>query len=163
LGTAHLYGFEFKNSLFLDALGWTGARLDGRVQLQGSRIGDPVTGERRPISNNLQRLIEVSLRHDVPGTAWAWGGGLFHLRRAADFRVRELGRYRDGPLSANIYIENKNVAGLTVRAGLSNLLSSRQELDRFLFDGRRGDPLLSIERRRRTTGPSVSLSVSGNF
>jgi hypothetical protein len=163
LNTAYLYGFEVKNSLFLETLGWAGGRLDARVQLQGSRIDDPVTGERRPISNNLQRLIDVSLRHDVPGTTWAWGAGLAHLRRAPDFRVRELGRYREGPLSANIYIENKNVAGLTVRAGLSNLLSSRQELDRFLFAGRRDNPLLSIERRRRTTGPTVSLSVSGNF
>ena len=163
LDTAYLYGFELKNSLFLDRLGWTGGRLDGRVQLQGSRIDDPITGESRPISNNLQRRIELSVRHDVPGTVWAWGGGLFHLRSAADFRVREMGRYRDGPLSGNIYIENKNLAGLTVRIGLSNLLSSRQDLDRFFYDGRRDSPLLSIERRRRTTGPSATLSVSGNF
>ena len=37
---------------------------------------DPLTGEKRPISNNLKDLAELSLRHDIPDTDWAWGGEL---------------------------------------------------------------------------------------
>ncbi len=161
--TAYVYGADWKSTLLLDGLGWAGGRLDARAHLQGSSVEDPVTGRKRPISNNLARLVEVSLRHDVPGTLWAWGAGLYHIHRAADFRVAELARYRQGPLSGNVYVEHKDVLGLTVRAGVSNLLSSRQELDRFIYESRRDEPLLWIERRRRSVGPAFSFSVSGNF
>jgi hypothetical protein len=160
---AHLYGIDWKSTLLLDRLGWSQARIDARVRLQKSSLEDPVTGEDRRISNNLIRLIDVSLRHDVPGTPWAWGGGLLHSRSAANFRTNELARFRQGPLSGNVYVENKDVAGLTVRAALSDLISSRQELDRFLFVNRRDGPLLSVERRRRSSGPVLTLSVRGNF
>ena len=32
-----------------------------------------LTGERRPISNNLKDLAELTLRDDIPDTDWAWG------------------------------------------------------------------------------------------
>jgi hypothetical protein len=162
LDRATLYGVDWKTSLLLDRLGWSQARVDSRVQLQRSSVEDPVTGRSRRISNNLIRLVDLSLRHDVPGTQWAWGAGVFHTKRAADFRTRELARFREGPIAGNLYIENKDVAGLTVRAGMSNLLA-RQELDRFLFLARRDGPLLNVERRRRSSGPLLSLSVRGNF
>jgi len=163
LDTAHIYGIDWKTTLLLDQLGWTGVRLDSRLQFQGSSVEDPVTGHSRRISNNLVRLIDVSVRHDIAGTNWAWGGGLYHIHRAPDFRIGETARYRQGPLGGNLYVENKNVAGLTVRAGVSNLISSRQELDRFVFVNRRDGPLLFVERRRRSVGPVLSLTISGNL
>jgi hypothetical protein len=163
LDVAHIYGVDWKTSLLLDRLGWSGVRFDARLQFQNSAVDDPVTGRSRLISNNLVRLVDISLRHDVPGTAWAWGGGLFHSVSAADFRIGETARYRQGPLAGNLYVENKDVAGLTVRIGISNLISSRQELDRFIFVNRRDGPLMSVERRRRSSGPELMLSVSGAF
>lgn len=163
LDTAYLYGVDWKTSLLLDRLGLTGVRLDSRLQFQGSAVDDPVTGRSRRISNNLLRLIDVSIRHDIAGTSWAWGGGLYHIRRAPDFRIGETARYREGPLGGNLYVENKNVAGLTVRTGLSNLISSRQELDRSVFVNRSDGPLLFVERRRRSVGPVLNLAISGNF
>jgi hypothetical protein len=163
LDTAYVYGVDWKTSLLLDSLGWMGGRVDGRVQLQNSAVDDPVTGRSRRISNSLVRLIDLSLRHDVPGTSWAWGGGLFHSRRAADFRIGQTSLFREGPLSGNLYVENKDVAGLKVRVGVSNLISSGQNLDRLIFAGRKDGPLLSTERRRRSVGPVLSLAVSGNF
>jgi hypothetical protein len=163
LDTAYLYGADWKTSLLLDRLGWTGGRLDGRVQLQNSAVDDPVTGRSRRISNSLRRLVDVSLRHDIPGTSWAWGGGLFHTRQSADFRIGQTSDFRVGPLSGNLYVENKDVAGLKVRAAVSNLISSDQDLDRLIFVNRKDGPLLSTERRRRSVGPVLSLTVSGNF
>lgn len=163
LDTAYLYGVDWKTSLLLDRLGWTGGRLDARVQLQNSAVDDPVTGRSRSISNNLNRLIDITLRHDIPDSSWAWGGGLFHTRQAADFRIGETLLYRTGPLSGNLYVENKDVAGLKVRAGVNNVISGGQDLDRLIFVGRRDGPLLSAERRRRSVGPVLLLAVSGNF
>lgn len=163
LSVATLYGVDWKSSLLLDKIGLAGARADARVQVQQSRVHDPVTGRPRRISNNLVRQLEFSVRHDIRGTQWAYGAGLLHRRQAPDFRVFEVGRYREGPLFGNIYAERKNIAGLTVRAGLSNLLTSRQSLDRFLYRPRRDGSLVSVERRRRSVGPILSLAVSGTF
>jgi hypothetical protein len=163
LDTAHIFGVDWKTTLFLDSLGWRGGRMDLRAQVQKSSVDDPVTGRSRRISNNLVRLLDFSVRHDIPGTSWAWGGGLYHILRAPDFRIAETARYRQGPLSGNIYAENKNLAGLTVRAGLSNLISSQQNLDRVIFVNRRDGPVQSLERRRRSVGPIATLSVSGSF
>lgn len=163
LGRAYIYGFDWKTSLLFDQLGMRGVRVDTRVQLQQSRIDDPVTGRGRRISNNLVRLIDLSVRHDVLHTSWAWGAGIFHSFRAPDFRTGETARYRQGPVAGNVYVENKNVAGLTVRAGLTDLISSRQELERSVFVVRRDGPLSFTERRRRSAGAAVFLAVSGNF
>jgi hypothetical protein len=163
LDTAYLYGVDWKTTLLLDRLGLTGVRFDSRLQFQGSSVDDPVTGRSRRISNNLVRLIDLSMRHDIAGTKWAWGGGLYHIYRAPDFRIGETARYREGPLAGNLFVENKDVAGLTVRTGISNLISSRQELDRFVFVDRKDGPLLFVERRRRSVGPVLTLAISGNF
>jgi hypothetical protein len=163
LDAARIYGLDWKTTLFLDRLGWTGGRIDARTQFQRSYVDDPVTGRTRRISNNLVRLIDISLRHDMPGTSWAWGGGLYSIKRAPDFRIGETARYLEGPVSGNLYAEHKDVAGLTVRAALSNLISSRQDLNRVIFVGRRDGPPQLLERRRRSVGPIFSLAVSGNF
>jgi hypothetical protein len=62
-----------------------------------------------------------------------------------------------------VYIENKDLAGLTVRAALGSLIASNQDLDRFLFNGRRDAGLVTVERRRRSVGPTAALTVSGTF
>ena len=163
LDVAHLYGVDWKATLLLDRLGLTGVRFDSRLQFQKSSVDDPVSGQSRRISNNLVRLVDLSVRHDIAGTKWAWGGGLYQIYRAPDFRIGETARYREGPLAGNLYVENKDVAGLTVRTGISNLISSRQELDRFVFANRNDGPLLFVERRRRSVGPLLTFAISGNF
>ena len=163
LDTAYLYGVDWKTTLLLDRLGLTGVRFDSRLQFQGSSVDDPVSGRSRRIGNNLVRLIDLAIRHDIAGTNWAWGGGLYHIYRAPDFRIGETARYREGPLAGNLFVENKDVAGLTMRTGISNLISSRQELDRFVFVNRKDGPQLFVERRRRSVGPVLTLAISGNF
>jgi hypothetical protein len=51
----------------------------------------------------------------------------------------------------------------TSTRSVRNLISSRQELDRFVFVNRIDGPLLFVERRRRSVGPIFSLAISGNF
>jgi hypothetical protein len=163
IDAALLFGVDWKTGLLLESLGWAGARLDLRVQLQNSRVEDPVTGRSRQISNALVRFLDIEFRRDLPGTPWAWGAALSHVHRAPNFRIAELGRYRLGPVAGSVYVENKDLAGLTVRASLGNLISSSQDLDRFLFDGRRDAGLSVVERRRRSVGPTATLSVTGAF
>ena len=157
------YGAEWKSTVKFDPIGWRGAKLDARLQIQETRVDDPLTGEPRRISNSLMRLVELSLRHDVPGTDWAWGGGASYALAALDTRLTEVGRQWEGPVWANVFVEHKDVFGLTVRATAGNLLGADSLWDRVVFDGRRTGPIAFIERRDRVIGPIFSFQVRGRF
>ena len=65
---------------------------------------------------------------------------------------------------ANVFVEHKDVFGLTVRATVGNLLNARHRFDRVVFDGRRErDPVLFVQKNNQLIGPIFSLSVKGNF
>ena len=158
------YGFEWNSTFQLDKLGWHGAKLDTLLILQTSRLKDPLTGEHRQISNIQKRAIELNLRHDIPGSPWAWGGSFFHDWLSKNYRLTEVGRQWEGPFWMSAFVEHKDVAGLTVRGSVNNILNARSRWERDVFDGFRDtNPLLFLERRNRLIGPIFSFSVRGNF
>jgi len=161
---AVVYGLEWNSTFQLARLGWAGAKLDARLQLQNSRLNDPLTGEPRRISNDLVRSAEINLRHDIPGGPWAWGGQLNHNRRAPSVRLGEISAsYEESPFNTSLFVEHKDLAGLTVRGSVRNLLGAKDYFDRTVFVGRRGSPISFIESRDRSAGPTFSLAVSGTL
>lgn len=163
LDSAQVYGIDSRSTFNLDPLGWSGARLDARFQWQDSQVEDPLTGEQRPISNSLQELVSLALRHDLANTDWAWGTGYSYQLNAKSYRLTEVGRQWEGPLWGDVYVEHKNVGGLTVRAGVYNLLAADSMWDRTVHSGRRTDPVDFIEERDRQIGPIFSFAVRGKF
>jgi outer membrane receptor for ferrienterochelin and colicins len=158
------YGVEWKGTWLFDKLGWKGAKLDSIIVLQKSQVDDPLTGESRPISNTLKRQVELTLRHDIPGSDIAWGGNLYHDWFSKSYRLTEVGRQWEGPIWLSAFIEHKDVAGLTVKAQVSNIFNARSRWERDVFSGFRDtNPLAFQERRNRLIGPIFSLSVRGNF
>ena len=62
------------------------------------------------------------------------------------------------------FVENKNVAGFTVRASVGNILGARSYRERIVYDGLRGaTPVRFTESRDRRIGQIFGLSVRGNF
>lgn len=163
LDSATVYGIESRSTINFDAAGWKGARLDAHLGWQGSRVDDPLTGETRPISNSMQEFFSLALRHDVGETDWAWGTGYEYYLNAPSYRLTEVGRQWEGPVWGNVYIEHKDVAGLTVRAGVANLLAADSMWDRTVHAGRRTDPVDFIEERDRQIGPIFTFAVRGKF
>ncbi|HEX9931669.1 MAG TPA: TonB-dependent receptor plug domain-containing protein [Allosphingosinicella sp.] len=157
------YGFEWNTTLNFDPMGWRGARLDARLQMQRSRVEDPLTGEDRSISNFLLRLFEVGLRHDIPDTDWAWGANLSHSFYARNVRLTEVGRQWEGPYWTSAFVEHKDVLGLIVRASVTNLTDARSMWDRTVYVGRRTGPVSFFEDRNRDIGPIFSFSIRGRF
>lgn len=163
LDQAQVYGIESRSTFNFDKLGWRGARLDASLGWQDSEVEDPLTGEQRPISNSMQEQFAFALRHDIPNTDWAWGTGYSYYLAAKRYRLTEVGRQWEGPIWGDVYIEHKNVYGLTVRAGWYNLLAADSMWDRTVHAGRRTDPVSFIEERDRQIGPIFSFSVRGKF
>ncbi len=162
-GTATLYGLQWTSTFNFDPLGIPGAKLDANITLQRSRLTDPLTGDRRPISENLTREVNLNFRHDIPRSQWAWGVNFFQFRQAQGFRLDQTSQYLDTPGSLGAFVEHKDVLGLTVRASVDNLLGTNESFERTFFAGNRPSPVLFTEHRDRFYGPIFTLTISGTI
>ena len=160
---ARRWGADWTGTFNLDATGWQGARLDARLQFERSSTRDPLTDEVRPISGSLKRRAELGLRYDVPDTSWATGGNLSYVLLENIYRPREIGRTWEGPVWGSLFIERKDLRGLTVRLSANNLLGATSLRQRTVYQQRRTGPVDYVESRDRRIGPILSLSVSGAF
>ena len=159
------------NSFFVKAtgtilfapLGWEGAQLEIDTYYRTTSIPDPLTGLRRPFSNDVPWQIDADLRHDVPGTDWAWGGGLFANQRLYGVRLNQISLDENAGVNASLFVENKDVAGLRIRASVSNLLDLNENYRRTVYVNRRDGPVAFTEERFRTYGTIFTLDISGTF
>jgi outer membrane receptor for ferrienterochelin and colicins len=160
---ATVSGIEWKGTFNMDPFGWRGARIDAHLQFETSEVEDPLTFEKRPISGNLKEAADISLRHDIPDTSWAWGTDLSYSFNARDYRLTEVGRFWEGPIWADIFIERKNWHGITTMVALSNLFNAASMWDRTVYVHRRTGPVDFIEDRHRRIGPILNVQFSGKF
>jgi hypothetical protein len=148
----------------LDPIGFKGAKIDATFVLQGSELRDPFTGEKRQWRGFNTRQANVAFRHDIPGSDWAWGAQANHNHVLPSYRSNQVDRNWEGPWFASVFVEHKDVFGLTVRARAGNLLGARQYRERIVYEGIRGEtPIDFVELRDRRIGPIFTLTVRGNF
>ncbi len=165
-GTATIYGLQWTSTFNFDPIGWRGAKLDANIQLQRTALDDPLTGLRRPINERMTRQIDITLRHDIPNTPWAYGATAFQYRQSAGFRLDQRFAFLDTPGSLGVFVEHKNVFGLTVRASVDNLLDTNESFSRTFYNGRRladDSNRAFTEDRDRLYGPVFTLSISGTI
>ena len=164
IGDARRLHLELSGTINLDPIGLKGARFDFRGVKRWMNVTDPFTGEDRPFSYDQVDSLNASFRHDVPQTDWAYGGGIYTDNQAPYSRRYEVGRNWEGPTFADLFIEHKDVMGLTVRAVYANILGARNFFERTVFDDSRpnGDVLFREVTDRRI-GPIFRFSVSGDF
>ena len=164
IGDADRLHLEANATINLDPLGFRGARVDLEVVKRDMNVIDPFTGLNRPFSYDQEGSFEIDFRHDVPGTDWAWGANLDHFDQAPYARRFEIGREWEGKVFGSLFIEHKDVLGLTVRARANNLLGARDYFQRTVFDGPRPEGAVRFEEyRSRRIGPIFRLTVSGDF
>ena len=104
--SARRQGMEWTTTLKFDAIGLPGLRLDSGVQLERSRLKDPLTGKQRPISETHKRRVDLELRYDVPRD-WVkreWRGH-YRGQKQIWFLLRLVGRDCDVKLRASDHPE----------------------------------------------------------
>jgi hypothetical protein len=90
----------------------------------------------------------------------------FRYRQSPLVRLDQIWRFVDTPGSLGMFVEHKDVAGLTVRASVDNLLGTNESFRRPFFDGRRNadnSNILFTEDRDRYYGPIFTLAISGTI
>ena len=163
LPSAFRYGLDWKYTFNFDPLGWEGAKLDGRFQYQFSEVRDPLTGQMRPVSNDMKLAAFFNLRWDIAGTDWATGGFWEYYEQYYGYRLTEYGRQWEGPVWAGLFLEHKNIYGLVGRVQINNLFDTDSTWNRTVYAGRRTDPISFVEYRNRPIGHIFSFSISGKF
>lgn len=164
IGSAERTQLEVNATMNGDPIGLAGTRIELRGVQRWMNVTDPFTGEDRAFSNDVYALVNVDFRHDVVGTDWAWGSGLFADDRVPYSRRQETGRNWEGPVFVDLFIEHKDLFGMTARAVYANVLGARNRFVRTVFDGDRPDaPVLFREDQDRRIGPIFRFSLSGNF
>jgi hypothetical protein len=158
------FGLESVSTIQFDPIGWKGAKLDTTFGFERTSVKDPLTGAKRPISGVRNRWVYVDLRNDIPGTPLAWGASYSYEHYTKYFFLTEIQRSWEGPNWFDLYVEHKNVMGLTVRATVGNILNARHRWTRYVFkDWRDSSPIDFVQRNNQLIGPIFSFKVSGKF
>ena len=164
IAKARAAAIDWTATLQFDPIGWKGAKLDLRALLQTSSLKDPLTGLSHQYNYFTDTQISGSLRWDVPRSDWALGINAEYYHVQPGYRLQEVGTQWEGPVWGGVFVEHKNVFGLTVNARVQNLFNARSLWDRTVYSGPRNTaPVAFHEDRDRLIGPIFRLTVKGNF
>lgn len=174
INSANRYGIELVSTLLLDPIGWQGAKLDIEVEAVKSSVRDPITLQNRRIGNDDIYSYEITLRHDIPGSDWAWGAGIEDFDDVGNIRLDQIADFDTQAPFSWFFIEHKDVFGLTVNAELGNLFDRGERFVRTAYGvldeatgnltrGRRDGPIGLVEDRTRKFGLIYRLTISGSF
>jgi hypothetical protein len=164
IDTARSYRVGLSGTINLDPIGIKGAKIDLNGWLDESSIEDPLTGLDRPFSYRTDRHVDISWRHDIPNSDWAYGFGMEYNHALPGYRLNEVGWDYEGPTYTWAFVEHKDVFGLTVNLNVFNVTDGRAIFDRYLYDGPRdSSPLLSREVHSLSVQPIFRIQVKGSF
>ena len=163
LDKAYEYGIQIDATLTFDPIGAKGVKLDMHGLFQTNRVDDPLTGRSRRISETLSRETNVDLRWDIPATKWAVGANYNDFRQAPGYRLGQFSQAINSPGNVGLFVENKDVLGLTVRGTVDNLIATKERFYRTVYVGRRTGPIAFGEDRSRFFGPIFTVNVTGKF
>jgi len=147
----------------LDPIGWRGAQLDLTAFVRETSVFDPLDQIYRPFSGSQRWLINASLRHDIPRSDWAYGGGVYANENEAGVRLNQISQYSLDGADGYVFVEHKDVAGLKLRATVGNLFNVGDVFSRTVFVNRRGSPVAFVESQDRTFGTIFTFEISGSF
>lgn len=164
LDSAVRFGAELNATFRFDSLGFPGLQYEFEGEARNSLLDDPLTGDTRRINRDLVSRISTEIRYDVPATPYALGINYNRSRRARSFRLDQssIGFTETGNLG--VFLEHKDIFGLTGTLAIRNLLNEVDFEERTVFlDRRNNSPIDFFETRDRTFGTILRFELRGNF
>jgi hypothetical protein len=159
-------GLDVTATIATDSFGIPGGKLDLFAEIHDTELTDPVTGEKRSHRWNQYFPLHysVSFRQDVPDTSWAWGIILEERSGNTLHRLDQtLIRNHKWPQAHRLFIEHKDVFGMTFKAEVEDLFGFTYQNSRTFYDGDRNGPVTGWETQSRHSPWVARLSLSGNF
>ncbi|WAT19144.1 TonB-dependent receptor plug domain-containing protein [Aurantiacibacter sp. MUD11] len=161
---ATLLGVYWNTTFQLEPLGLNGMQLEVTLQFEDTELEDPLTGEKRSFGGHQDHQVDLELRHDIPGSNWAWGAGMEYNHTLPYYRLGETGFNYEGPTYTYAFIEHKDVFGMTANLSVFNLTDGRAIQDRYVYEGYRDrTPLAFRETQDLSVQPIFNFRLSGDF
>ena len=142
---------------------WKGGRVDLSLGYVNTEVEDPILGNTRKISGDFYKSYSLSLRQDFNDTPWAIGAVVDYNEQAPSVRIDEVSFNNKSRGTLYLYVEHKDVMGLTVKAFAWNLLGAENRFRRTVYSDRLNGEVLFSERRSRRFGFSYTLVIEGAF
>jgi hypothetical protein len=157
--SVHLSGTQM-----LKRVGIDGAQIDYSYGYHASEIEDPFSGELRRLNGESIFHYDVTYRHDIPKTDFAYGVTVNDFKDARQFRRSEITRYDQSAPAVELFVEHKDVFGATAQLYVFNILNFSEDFERVIFDDARpvGNFLLR-EANELKFNPIVGINLSGSF
>lgn len=161
IGTGRINGVQASLRLPLQPI-----LAGGTLTLDGiwmdARVTDPLTGERRTISDFEDRKLEVELRQDSAVGRMAWGAKFTDKPEYVLYRFNEVERSRKSR-ALDLWMETTMTPGLRARITVVTAVGAPERRERTFHSPDRNGPVDRIELDQYRPGRWFILSVSGNF
>jgi hypothetical protein len=159
IGSGRSDQFVIALTLPTQKLGISGGQVKARFSWFDSEVTDPVTFDKRRITNAKPFVCNFSFTRDMPSGKWSWGASTgcpneYSRFRLAEVRTQRFEQYFEG------FVEWKPSADLTVRTTLSNWTSRNVTRERVIYRGSRADNVVDrVEYRSLPFEPYLFIQV----
>lgn len=156
---ARVWSVRANLALPLDAL-IPRAIVNVKYSRQGARLADPITGERRPLTNFQPETFEIELRQDLSTASWGvdYAQGFQKL-----FWYPDEARIQDHGADLGLYVETRRWRDTRLTLRLDGLLGTRTTYSRVQYSPSRAGRPSQGEVWDIRTPLVATVSVSRNF
>lgn len=165
IGDSKRWNGELEITLPLDwltkSVGIAGMEVKYTGHYHDSRVTDPVTGQKRRMSNRPLWHQEWALRHDIAKSGFVYGVTAYVQAENSAYFFNEYRRQKEG-VRANLFIEYSKFKIGTLRVQYTSIPDFGR--DRFFYTGTRATgEITQIINRRRYLDPLFQITLSGKF
>ena len=165
LGDGVEYGTNINASIRMGMIGMPNLLVNSTLSLQDSEVTDPFDGRKRRFRVYQRGRFTLTTRHDIPEWRFNWGTQYFDRIDGSMFQydIRDF-EFTVGEPFYGVFAEIRDRRGITYRLDVRQLTDGSQCRERWRYDGRRSDGVLSeLEYRCTHGGTQPSLTITGNF
>ena len=166
IGDGEKYGIDINSSTRMRMIGMPNLLVTGSVNVEDSKIEDPFLGIERRMQYSWRGRTTWSFRHDIPEQNLNWGmrwsNSFDGNRKTYDLIDIELSA---GDPFWSAFVEWVSPQNITFRLDANRIINDGEFCrERLRFVGRISSGILEeIEDQCSTSGPTVSLRVTGTF
>jgi hypothetical protein len=166
IGDGEKYGLELKASIRMRMIGMPNLLVTAVQEMEDSKIKDPFLGTERRMLFSWRGRNTLGFRHDIPNLSLNYGVNWMNMfdGNRARYDIDDI-EYGAGDPFWGAFVEWVSPTNMTFRLDAQKIVNNGEFCrERQRYAGRISSGILEeIEDQCSTSGPTVSLSMTGTF
>jgi outer membrane receptor for ferrienterochelin and colicins len=166
IGDGEKYGLELKASIRMRMIGMPNLLVTAVQEMEDSKIKDPFLGTERRMLFSWRGRNTLGFRHDIPSLSFNYGVNWMNMfdGNRTRYDIDDI-EYGAGDPFWGAFVEWVSPTNMTFRLDAQGIVSNGEFCrERQRYVGRISSGILEeIEDQCSTSGPTVSLSMTGTF